>query len=327
MTEKERPAISVLIATRNRAKSLLHVGSGLMARQPQQLRSEVLVVDNGSQDETASILRRQWDGFTLIALYEEVMGKSRALNRALEKASGELLVFTDDDVTVSTDWLISLYESALRFPAADVFCGPIVPNFPPDTPQWLQVHPFAGIMFGKFEPRLPEGALPDVLVPFGANFAVRSSAIGNKRFRLDLGPSKENGPSFGEDTDFIEHFRRGSRKIIFVPRAKVVHNIRPEQIEMRFIFERAFHLGRGHAAYLKKPRYVHPPARFRPQSLDAGESQRFELGGFINYYSGQLCEFLRRQEESFAREMQMVLEQLGLRSHTDLLSPSARQLY
>jgi glycosyltransferase involved in cell wall biosynthesis len=326
MSEKERPAISVLIATRNRANSLNHVLSGLMALQPQQLRFEVLVVDNGSQDETPLILGRPWDRFTLIPLYEEVMGKSRALNRALEKASGELLVFTDDDVTVSADWLMSLYASALRFPTADVFCGPIVPNFPPHTPQWLPAHPFAGVMFGKFEPQLPEGPLPDVLVPFGANFAVRSSAIGDKRFRLDLGPSKENGPSFGEDTEFIQHFRRESRKIIFVPGAEVVHNIRSEQIEMRFIFERSFHLGRGHASYLKRPRYVHAPARFRPRSASAGESQRFERAAFINYYAGQLCEFLRTEKHSFAREMRTILEQLEFLSYGDLLCESARQL-
>jgi glycosyltransferase involved in cell wall biosynthesis len=326
MPECSSPAISLLIATRNRASRLLALLRNV-ADQECVPPFEVIAVNNGSKDATEEILRQRWRNFALVCLFEETAGKSRALNRALDVARGSLLVFTDDDVVVSAKWLSSLYEASLRFHSADVFCGPIIPDYPPQTPVWLQENLFAGIMFASFQPKIREGLLPKGYLPFGANFAVRSCAMDTKRFKLELGPSYENGPSFFEDTELLQRFRDESREFVFIPEAHVWHHVSPDRIQTSFLFERAFHFGRGDAMYRKKPRYLHLQRGGSVYYVDGiTQEARFEHGGLLNYYCGQLSELRRLGERSFEGDLVQVLDQLGVRANVGLLCRSARQV-
>jgi cellulose synthase/poly-beta-1,6-N-acetylglucosamine synthase-like glycosyltransferase len=67
---------------------------------------ELIVVDNGSSDETARIAERL--GARVVA--EPVRGRSRARNKGIELARGELLVFLDADCRPSPGWLPLLLE-------------------------------------------------------------------------------------------------------------------------------------------------------------------------------------------------------------------------
>src|SRR4051812_21029824 len=98
----DSPQISVIIATRNRADSLRRLLPRLRAMSP-ALDWELIVADNGSSDDTAQLLAGM--SGLLRAVHEPVPGKSRALNRAMAAAKGELLVFTDDDVEPHPAWL------------------------------------------------------------------------------------------------------------------------------------------------------------------------------------------------------------------------------
>ena len=311
--------ITLIVATRNRARHLERMLKSIERQAIEYLSCEVIVVDNGSQDDTQSVLKRSLSGFTLVTLYEERAGKSRALNRGLDIASGDLVVFTDDDVTASPVWLRSLYEAYRKYGSARGFCGPIVPVFPPGTPEWIPDHKRANVMFGKFTPNSAEGPLPVDMLPCGANFAVRSSAMEGMRFRLDLGPSEENGPSFGEDSEFIDKLRSKREDIVFVPAARVEHHIKPADIELSSLMERSFHLGRGLAASARKSVMLEP--------IDQGPQWRFERGGLINHYLGQLCQLNLLGLLSFDQELLQALDQLEVRSNLDLLAKSARQFY
>jgi glycosyltransferase involved in cell wall biosynthesis len=100
-----RPALSILLATRNRASllesTLAHFG-GLELRG---IDWELIVADNGSTDKTADVLERAGKRLPLLALHEPAPGKNRAINRALAAGRGELLIFTDDDVEPDAGWV------------------------------------------------------------------------------------------------------------------------------------------------------------------------------------------------------------------------------
>jgi glycosyltransferase involved in cell wall biosynthesis len=153
-------SLSVIIATRNRARQLERTLSCLQKQRLQDITLKAIVVDNGSSDDPASVLRKAWPGIDLIPLYEGVAGKSRSLNHALAVADGELLVFTDDDISADQEWLNELTRAATRFPHAWIFCGPIIPAYPEEIPDWIRSHPNAGAFFGTFQPRETEGPLP-----------------------------------------------------------------------------------------------------------------------------------------------------------------------
>jgi len=323
--KRRRPDISVLVATRNRARQLERM---LLSVEEQALdgRScELIVVDNGSVDDTQSALKREWTRFTLVALYEETAGKSRALNRGLDVAAGDLVVFTDDDITASPNWLRSLYEAFVKYSSAAVFCGPIVPKFPPGTPEWMGDHYSAGGMFGKFEPDLTEGPLPAGMLPFGANFAVRRSVMQGMRFRLDLGPSEENGRMFGEDSEFVGRFHRQSQDIIFVPDARVDHHIEPAQTEIPSLFERAFHIGRESVMGHRRSGYLEPPG-FQDTPVDQDFVHWVERGGQVNFCLGQLYQLHLLGERSFDQIWLRALDPQIL-SDLSLLGKSAHLFY
>ena len=120
-----RPVISVVLATRNRA-NILDVTLGHISRQRVDDNWEIVIADNGSSDHTPDILARWRGDLPLRGVCVEEPGKSRALNAALQLATGDLLVFTDDDIIPRADWLQRTAAAARAWPGHSVFGGRIV---------------------------------------------------------------------------------------------------------------------------------------------------------------------------------------------------------
>src|SRR5260370_29546801 len=95
-------AFNVLIATHNRAARLRETLEALLAQQtPAGLGWEVLVVDNGSTDDTLEVFRTmsmRAQG-RLRYLSEPRLGKSRALNAGIAVARGAVIALTDHEVS------------------------------------------------------------------------------------------------------------------------------------------------------------------------------------------------------------------------------------
>jgi glycosyltransferase involved in cell wall biosynthesis len=105
--------ISAVVATRNRAAYLRQALQSLVDQSLAPDRYEILVVDNGSQDETKQVVV----GFTaspnLRYFYEPVPGVSRARNLGWRAAQGNYVAFLDDDAVACRDWL-ALYLEAFK---------------------------------------------------------------------------------------------------------------------------------------------------------------------------------------------------------------------
>ena len=56
------------------------------------------------------------------------LGLNVARNTGVERSTGELVVFVDDDVRVRPGWLGALLDAAREHPQVDVFTGPIEPR-------------------------------------------------------------------------------------------------------------------------------------------------------------------------------------------------------
>jgi glycosyltransferase involved in cell wall biosynthesis len=89
----EKPTVSVIIPTYNRAtKCLRAVDSVLEQTHP---HVEVIVVDDGSQDDTAARLRDRDP--RIVYIRQENAGVSAARNRGLREATGAYVAFLDSD--------------------------------------------------------------------------------------------------------------------------------------------------------------------------------------------------------------------------------------
>jgi glycosyltransferase involved in cell wall biosynthesis len=97
---------SIIIPTFNGAS---RIGKCLDALLPQTVGSdaEILVVDDGSSDGTASVVAH-YAGVRLIS--QANAGPAAARNRGALEAKGTIVLFTDDDCVPMADWLSAMLE-------------------------------------------------------------------------------------------------------------------------------------------------------------------------------------------------------------------------
>lgn len=92
---------SVIIPTFNGAARIGTCLEALLAQSGQH-QTEILVVNDGSADNTAEVVR----AYSNVRLINQAnAGPAAARNRGAAAASGEFLLFTDDDCVPSRDWL------------------------------------------------------------------------------------------------------------------------------------------------------------------------------------------------------------------------------
>ncbi len=85
--------LSVIIPTFNREDVLLRAVKGVLTQSFQDY--EIIIVDDGSTDETKKILAPVLDRVRYV--YQENKGISGARNRGIQAANGELIAFLDSD--------------------------------------------------------------------------------------------------------------------------------------------------------------------------------------------------------------------------------------
>lgn len=99
MTGGARPVVSVVVPTFNRRPALQLVLEAYERQRPADLGFELVVVDDGSTDDTAELLADvRPERYRLRALRQLNSGPATARNLALQLARGDLVLFTGDDI-------------------------------------------------------------------------------------------------------------------------------------------------------------------------------------------------------------------------------------
>lgn len=242
--------ITVAVCTFNRAASLRRTLASIAAcRVPAGLTWELLVVDNASTDGTRGIVREWESTLPLRYLFEPAQGLSHARNRAAaESAASSLLVFTDDDVRVETDWIATYASVADARPEADFFGGRVKPLFEGGRPAWLadQNMDLLDGLFVNFDPgAAPREILPGDVLPVGASMGFRPACFADGNlFRTDLGVcGRDKGR--GEDTEFMDRLVKAGRRGYYIADALSHHEVAPERLTFRYAFRYGIACGRG----------------------------------------------------------------------------------
>jgi glycosyltransferase involved in cell wall biosynthesis len=239
--------ISVAICTWNRAK-LLDQTLAEMRRLsiPAELRWELLVVNNNCSDATDQVIAKYAQQLPIRRLFEPHPGLSHARNCAVRAAAGALILWTDDDVLVDSNWIAEYVNAARSRPDAVYFGGTIEPLFPVEPPKWIRrnLHqlegPYAVRQLGKemrdFRPNE---------FPFGANMAFRTDVLKEYPFNVDLGPIKNEIMIRCDETDVIKRLIKQGYNGIWVGSARVQHYILPERLNVQYVWEHSQAAGRA----------------------------------------------------------------------------------
>jgi L-malate glycosyltransferase len=247
--------LTVLLATRNRARILSDVLVSFCRLETPPSGWKLVVVDNGSTDETPRILASFTNRLPLYSVSEPKPGKNNALNTGLGLVEGDLTVLTDDDVFPQVDWLVQMSKVADTQPSYSIFGGPVLPRWqvpPPSWIRWVEIGP----AFGMNSPSLQDGPLPasQVYDVIGPNMAIRTSIFQSGiRFDSSIGPRGSSYP-MGSETELVLRLSRQGHKAWYVQAAKVEHLVRVEQLEKSWVLRRAICLGRGRHRWWQNPR-------------------------------------------------------------------------
>jgi len=135
--------VTVVIPTRNRCRLLRRTLSAVLAQT--EVRFEVVVVDDGSSDQTSEFLTSLDNPAVVVLRNEAPRGVSAARNAGLSIAQGTWIAFTDDDDLWAPDKLREQLDAAHRVPGAGwVAVGEVV------------VNPALRIIAGRRPPRAAE---------------------------------------------------------------------------------------------------------------------------------------------------------------------------
>jgi len=229
---------TVAICTWNRSSLLRRTLEEMTRlRIPPEVEWELLVVNNNSTDDTDQVVESFSDRLPLRLLHEPSPGKSHALNHAVREASGEYILFTDDDVLVDEEWIAGYARAFRRWPEAVIFGGPIRPWFDGTPPEWLErtfhqiEYAFAALDLGP-EPR-PFGGHD---VPFGANMAMRSAEHKHNLYDPALGPRPGSGLR-GEEITLVKRMLAEGAEGWWVPEAEVRHFIPAHRQNLVYVRE------------------------------------------------------------------------------------------
>jgi GT2 family glycosyltransferase len=247
------PAITVVVTTCANAAALVRCVAAILACGYAPL--EVVVVENRPDGSpTATELAERFGADARVRHVEEPRaGLSYARNAGLAHATGELVVFTDDDVIVDPGWLRAI--AAAFAGGAGCVTGLIMP-LAIDTPAQALFEQFAGFGkgFARRTFRLAE-ANGDPLFPYaagsfgsGANTALRASVarrLGGFDVRLGAGTPACGG----EDLDMYIRLLLAGEQIVYEPAALVFHEHPAQGSRLR---RRGFDYGVGLTAMLTK---------------------------------------------------------------------------
>lgn len=222
------PFVTMAICTRDRAAQLERMlTSACDLDIPAGLEWEVIVVDNGSSDGTADIVRNFHKQLPLRLVEAPVPGIAAARNRAIDEARGRYICWTDDDVILDRRWLSAYLDAFSLYPDAAFFGGRIEAQLEmPASPltvrckdHWPLTGVFAQRDFGD-EPVV----LNETRMPWGANMAVRTAEQKRFRFNSELGASPDQQRT-GEESEMVYRLLKARAIGWWVPEAKVLHVI------------------------------------------------------------------------------------------------------
>jgi GT2 family glycosyltransferase len=311
--------ISILITTRNRLTSLKRQFMAFEELDTAGLTFEILVVDNGSTDGTYEWLKGMASRLPVKSLLEPRPGKNLALNRALPKAQGSLILFTDDDTLPVRSWLREYHSAIGRWPRHNIFSGPIEPVLPLRSPPALcdPGFRFATALFCSFKPADSEGVIS--VLPFGGNFAVRAHTLLSCWFCETIGPSADSKYTMGSETELLQRLKARGEETVYLPGTKVLHIIRDEQLTLKWLKGRGFRQGRSHVRLwdcdTSSTRLFGVPRYLWRKLVNTGMRtslhqvlrmpQRWESAFIHNMVRGQIYEYLSTKADGCRTEAQL----------------------
>jgi glycosyltransferase involved in cell wall biosynthesis len=223
------PAVSVVVPTCNRA-GYLEVTLASLAAQAPGVPYEVIVVDDGSTDDTAGVAERAGVAYRR---HERSRGPNAARNTGIAAARGPLIALIDDDVRVPPGWVGALAAGAVRHRWAEAFGGPIRASLEGPAPRFCgrESAPVTTLDLG------PNDCETDFV--WSANMAIRRAALER------IGTFDEQIPIYGDEEEWLIRLHANGGRVAYLAAAGLDHRRAGDDARLRSLARAEYRRGRA----------------------------------------------------------------------------------
>jgi glucosyl-dolichyl phosphate glucuronosyltransferase len=213
---------------------------------------EILIIDNGSTDDTKEISQhiiKETANRQIRYIFDSEPGLLTGRHRGTLEAKGQLLVFVDDDIEATSGWLRAIFETC-KNPQVQLVGGRNLPKFEVEPPAWLEC----------FYDRTPDGGRScpwlslldlgesereiDPNYVWGLNFAIRRRALYDLGgFHPDCVPEKLQRFQGDGETGLTMKARSRGYTAVYQPKATIYHTIPASRMTPEYFEKRAYYQG------------------------------------------------------------------------------------
>ena len=240
--------LSVIIPTCNRASFLRDALISILSQTLDRDRFEIIVADNGSNDETPDIVAGLNGSGRLRYLQVPDPGLHNGRHLGAEEARGEILCFVDDDIIAAQEWLEAIFN-LFKDEQTALAGGRALPKWETDPPDWIDLFKSEieggwtiGYLslsdWGDVRKEIPAACV------YGCNFSIRKKVLFDcGGFHPDAMPQELiRFRGDGETGLALEVEKRGYRAF-YEPKAIIYHRVSSERLTVDYFCRRAFNQG------------------------------------------------------------------------------------
>jgi glycosyltransferase involved in cell wall biosynthesis len=235
---------TVVICTYNGANRLPYLLDQLISQFiPNHFLWEIIIVDNNSSDQTASVIQQYQSQYHCIVpihyTFEPQQGIAFARKRGIKLAKGELIGFLDDDNIPNQNWVMSAYDFAQSHPDAGAYGSHIEAQY--------EIHPPANFeriacllaIIDRGEKTFRYDVLERWLMPPGAGLVIRKKAWLNSvpSQLIFTGAQIQSLANKGEDIEALSYIRQQGWEIWHNPNMKISHQIPCERLQKSYLMK------------------------------------------------------------------------------------------
>lgn len=238
--------LSVVIPTRNHVQLVSDLLDTLAVQVQVSFRWEVMVIDNGSTDQTAKFVKEKISSLPIDIryIYEPRPGLHNGRHRGALEARGKYLAYLDDDVLLTPTWIHGVDK--LISGQAEAVVGCILPKWETRPPGWLTTlirkSGYSGYL--SLLNRGSSGTYIDPVFVYGDNFFIPAQIVFELGgFHPDSMPESQLRYRGDGEYALMMKFKEAGLRAWYDPVATVYHRVPRKRMNIDYLCRRSYAQG------------------------------------------------------------------------------------